>query len=116
MILAGLLVAVIALGVIYTGLSFTWSYSEGERAGQLRKFSNKGWVCKTWEGEVAQSISAGLAPEVWKFSVRDDRIVKDMNAALGHNVTLHYKEHRGIPTSCFGETTYFVDSVVSVQP
>lgn len=116
MYVVGTLVGAVILFVIYTGAVFSFSYSEGERGGQLRKFSKKGWICKTWEGEVAQSISTGLAPEIWYFTVRDERVVKAIQAGLNKNVVLHYKEHPGIPTSCFGDTRYFVDSVVSVAP
>ena len=112
--LAGV-VALVTLFVIYAGLSLSWAYSEGERAGNLRKFSRKGWLCKTWEGEVAQSISPGMAPEIWYFTVRDARVVPQIQAAVGRDVTLHCKEHRGVPTSCFGDTPYFVDSLEVVQ-
>lgn len=111
LLLAAGIVALIALFVLYTGLAFSWSYSEGERAGQLRKLSKRGWVCKTWEGEMAVALNPQMAPEIWDFTVREERIVKQMNNALGKNVTLHYEEHPGIPTSCFGDTRYFVDSV-----
>lgn len=109
--LIGSVLALIVLFVIYAGLTLSWSYSDGERAGNLRKFSRKGWLCKTWEGELAQSIAPGLAPEVWLFTVRDARVVPQISAALGKDVTLHYREHKGVPTSCFGDTPYFVDSI-----
>jgi hypothetical protein len=115
LILLGLLV-VPALGLtLYMGAIFAFSYSEGERAGILQKFSRKGWVCKTYEGELAMSIVPGVTPTIWEFSVRDDRVVPALNAAIGRRVVLHYKEHRGIPTNCFGHTAYFVDSV-SIVP
>jgi hypothetical protein len=101
-----------ALGLtLYMGAVFAFSYSEGERAGILQKFSRKGWVCKTYEGELAMSIVPGVTPTIWEFSVRDDRVIPELNAAIGKRVVLHYKEHRGIPTDCFGQTDYFVDSV-----
>ena len=109
-LIGGVLTLIVGF-VIYSGLSLSWAYSEGDRAGNLRKFSKKGWLCKTWEGEMAMSIQPGLSPEIWSFSVRDDRIVTQMNAALGKDVVLRYKEHVGVPTSCFGDTRYFVDSV-----
>lgn len=109
--LLGSILGLIVLFVIYSGLSLSWAYSEGERAGNLRKFSRKGWLCKTWEGEMAMSIQPGLSPEIWSFSVRDERITAQMNAALGKNVVLRYKEHVGVPSNCFGDTRYFVDSV-----
>lgn len=109
--LVGSVLALIVLFVIYAGLSLSWAYSDGERAGNLRKFSKKGWLCKTWEGELAQSIAPGLAPEVFLFTVRDARVAPQISAALGKDVTLHYREHKGVPTSCFGDTPYFVDSI-----
>ena len=101
---------------LYFGLALSWSYSEGERAGVLQKLSRKGWVCKTYEGELAMSVVPGVAPTIWDFSVRDDRVVPSLAAALGKRVVLHYSEHRGLLTSCFGHTAYFVDSVSGVTP
>jgi len=100
---------------IYIGLALAWSYSDGERAGILQKFSRKGWVCKTYEGELAMSIVPGVTPTIWEFSVRNRAVVPQLSAALGNRVALHYTEHRGIPTSCFGQTAYFVDSVSVIE-
>jgi hypothetical protein len=110
-----LLAVPLLLFTLYVGIAFTWSYSDGERAGILQKFSRKGWVCKTYEGELAMSIVPGVTPTIWDFSVRDERVLPSLNAALGKRVVLHYTEHRGIPTTCFGHTGYYVDSV-SVMP
>ena len=99
---------------LYLALVLGWSYSDGERAGILQKFSRKGWVCKTYEGELAMSVVPGVAPTIWEFSVRDDRVVPQLSAAIGRRVVLHYAEHRGVPTNCFGHTDYFVDSVAIV--
>jgi hypothetical protein len=99
---------------LYLGVVFRWSYSEGDRAGILQKFSRKGWVCKTYEGELAMSIVPGVTPTIWEFSVRDERVAPRLSGALGRRVVLHYSEHRGIPTTCFGSTQYFVDSVAIV--
>jgi hypothetical protein len=115
LILLGVLAIPLVLFTLYVGLAFRWSYSDGERAGVLQKFSRKGWVCKTYEGELAMSTVPGVAPTIWEFSVRDERAVPHLNAAIGKRVALHYTEHRGIPTTCFGHTAYFVDSV-SVAP
>ncbi len=109
------LAAVIAAFVLYTVVVLHWSYSKGERAGILQKFSEKGWVCKTWEGELAMSIVPGVTPTIWNFSVRDAAVAERMSAAIGRRVTLHYSEHRGVPTSCFAETPYFVDGVRIVE-
>ena len=107
LVLAALLVMV-AAG--WTFLTLSWAYSEGERAGVLQKFSKKGWICKTFEGEVAQYVVGGVAPQIWYFSVRDERAAVELFKAVGQNVQLHYTEHRGIPTSCFGDTPYFAQS------
>ncbi|MGA9028224.1 MAG: hypothetical protein WB440_19370 [Steroidobacteraceae bacterium] len=96
----------------WTWLSLEWSYSDGERAGVLQKYSHRGWLCKTGEGELAQYVVPGLAPVFWEFSVRDAAISEQLNKAVGHKVQVHYTEHRGVPSSCFGDTTYFADRVL----
>lgn len=96
---------------IYVGMALDWSYSEGDRAGVVQKFSKKGWLCKTWEGELAMSTVPGVAPTIWPFTVRDETVAKKISDAMGHRVVLQYAEHRGVPTTCFGETPYYVDSV-----
>ena len=109
------LLAPVLLFVIYTAVALTWTYSEGTRAGYLQKFSRKGWVCKTWEGELALTTVPGVAPTLWEFTVRSDAAARQLNVALGRRVLLFYREHKGIPSRCFGETNYFVDSVKIVQ-
>lgn len=111
LILSGILLAPFALFALYTWAALTWNYSEGERAGILQKFSQKGWLCKTYEGELAMTSSPGVMPIIWDFSVRDDRVAQQLREAIGSHVALHYTEHRGVPTDCFGDTPYFVDSV-----
>jgi hypothetical protein len=90
------------------------SYSSGERAGYVQKFSSKGWVCKTWEGELAMMNLPGTMPELFRFTVRDDAVAARINESLGRRVRLHYEQHPGIPTTCFGETDYFVTEVQPV--
>ena len=107
--LLGFVAALLALAVLYTMFMLWWSYSDGERAGVLQKFSQRGWVCKTYEGELALYVVAGVAPTIWNFSVRDSAVAAELGKHVGQNVRLHYREHRGLPTSCFGETDYFVD-------
>lgn len=113
--LGGLLVAVPAVFALYVWAVLSWSYSAGERAGILQKFSRKGWICKTYEGELAMFVIPGIAPTIWLFTVRGESTARDINAALGKRVVLHYEEHRGIPTTCFGDTSYFVKSVRVVE-
>jgi hypothetical protein len=113
-VVAVLLLIIAVLVVLVAGyLAFvlSWSFSDGDRAGVLQKFSRRGWMCKTWEGELAITTVPGVAPVIWSFSVRDDAAAAQLRDAVGQWVILHYREHRGIPTTCFGETSYFVDSV-----
>jgi hypothetical protein len=105
-----------ALIALYTLLMLWWSYSEGERAGVLQKFSKRGWICKTYEGELAMYVVGGVAPQIWDFSVRDEATAAALTKAVGRQVRLHYTEHPGLPTSCFGETDYFVEGVEIVGP
>jgi len=95
----------------YTWLSLTWSFSSGDRAGFVQKFSHKGWLCRTWEGELAMVPVPGALPEKFFFSVRSDAVAEQINRSLGKKVILHYEQHKGVPTSCFGETEYYVDQV-----
>ena len=106
-VLIVLLLGAALVGGIYIWAMLSWPYSEGERAGILQKFSSKGWICKTHEGELAISIVPGVTPVIWYFSVRDESVLPQLNAALGKRVVLHYREHRGLPTRCFGDTSYF---------
>jgi hypothetical protein len=109
------LVAVALLIAGYFWLVLTWSYSTGERAGWIQKVSKKGWVCKTWEGELAMISMPGATPEKFYFTVRDDAVAQRVNQVMGKRVTLHYEEKVGLPTSCFGETRYFVTRVTVVD-
>ncbi len=111
LLLTLLIVAIVALAG-YTWLALTWTYSSGERAGLLQKFSKKGWLCKTWEGELLLTSMPGAIPEKFVFSVRDDSIVDALNRSAGRKVILTYEQHKGVPTSCFGDTEYFVTSVM----
>ena len=104
------IVAIVLLLVAWTWFTLSWSYSEGERAGVLQKFSKKGWICKTYEGELAQYVVGGVAPQIWYFSTRDEEVAKELFGVVGQTIQLHYDEHRGIPTNCFAETPYFATS------
>ena len=101
--------------VLYVFVALQWSYSKGERAGFLQKVSNKGWVCKTWEGELSLVALPGTAPEKFLFTVRDESVAHKVNAAAGKRVTLHYEQHKGLPTSCFGDTDYFVVDLTEID-
>ena len=109
------LIAIVLLVAGYFLFVFNWSYSEGERAGWIQKFSNKGWLCKTWEGELAMVSMPGSMSEKFFFTVWDDATAAQINKVMGKRVSLHYEEKVGIPTSCFGETRYYVTKVTAVE-
>lgn len=108
------LLLLIVLVVLYTWLVLSWSYSQGERAGYVQKLSEKGWFCKTWEGELAMINVPGTLTEKFAFTVRDEAVVAKINSTLGKRVALVYEQHVGVPSSCFGETGYFVTDVREV--
>lgn len=115
-----LVVAVIAtvpvlLFALYTALTLRWTYSEGERAGYVQKFSRKGWLCKTWEGELAMVTLPGTMSEKFYFTVKNDSVAALVNQSLGKRVALVYDQHVGVPTTCFGETEYYVIGVRLVE-
>ena len=111
LIIAGVIIVPVALLALYTWFVISWTYSTGERAGYVQKFSKKGWVCKTWEGELAMVAIPGSMPEKFYFTVRNDSIAGLINNALGKRVALTYRQHVGVPTTCFGETEYYVGDV-----
>jgi hypothetical protein len=108
------LLLVLIIGGLWTWFSLSWAYSDGERAGILQKFSRKGWLCKTYEGELALYVVGGVAPQIWDFSTRDPKLAEELSKAVGQQVRLHYTEHRGVPTNCFAETPYFAESFTPV--
>jgi hypothetical protein len=114
--LAGTVVLGALLFGAYIAVVLNWSYSKGERAGFLQKLSLKGWICKTWEGELSLIALPGASPEKFFFTVRSAETAAQVNAAMGKRVTLIYEQHKGLPTSCFGETQYFVTGMKEVAP
>ena len=104
------LVSLIVIFSLYTWITLSWSYSTGERAGLLQKFSKRGWVCKTWEGEHLLTTLPGVVPEKFLFTVRDDQLASQLSAHAGQRLVLRYSQHKGVPSSCFGDTEYFVES------
>jgi hypothetical protein len=107
--------AVVALFAVYTWIVLTWNYSAGERAGYVQKLSKKGWICKTWEGELAMVSMPGTLSEKFLFSVRDDAVAEQINSSMGRRVSLQYEEHIGVPTTCFAESRYFITGVKIVE-
>jgi hypothetical protein len=110
-----LLIVVILLSALWVWVALSWAYSDGERAGVLQKFSRTGWICKTYEGELALYVVGGVAPQIWNFSTRDPAIAERLRRAVGKQIRIHYSEHRGIPTQCFADTPYFAESFTVVD-
>jgi len=109
------LVVLAALVAGYFAVVLSWSYSSGERAGWVQKFSHKGWLCKTWEGELALVSLPGSSVEKFYFTVRDDAVAAQVTREMGKRVSVHYEEKVGLPTSCFGETRHFVTGVIEAS-
>jgi len=111
LIIAAILLVPALLFALYTWAALNIAYSDGERAGYVQKLSRKGWLCKSWEGELAMATMPGTQPEIFRFSVRDDAVARKINQLLGQRVALTYEQHKGVPTDCFGETEYYVTDV-----
>jgi hypothetical protein len=112
-VLVLLIVTPIVVITLWTMIALRYSYSHGERAGYLQKMSQRGWLCKTWEGEIQLATMPGTAPEKFAFTTRSDSMASELNRLNGQRVVLVYDQHKGVPGSCFGETEYFV---VGVRP
>ena len=102
-----LIAAVVFICAAYLVVVLNWSYSKGERVGYIQKFSEKGWLCKTWEGELQMLPVPGALPEKFLFSVRDKALIGKINSSIGKKIALSYEQHKGVPTTCFGESEYF---------
>lgn len=110
-ILSAVLLLPLVVFVLWTVITLSYTYSSGERAGIMQKLSKRGWICKTWEGELLMSAVPGSAPEKFPFTVRSDSVAAEINKLSGRRVVLDYEQHRAVPTSCFGDTEYFVKGV-----
>ncbi|HKH90624.1 MAG TPA: hypothetical protein VKA54_02410 [Gemmatimonadaceae bacterium] len=99
----------------WTVIALSYTYSKGDRNGYIQKLSKKGWLCKTWEGELAIGNIPGAMQERFPFTVRSDSLAEAMNKTMGSRVSITYEEHRGVPGTCFGETNYFVTAVRVAQ-
>ncbi len=113
-ITSALILAVVVGCALWAWASLGYVYSSGERTGYVQKLSHKGWLCKTWEGELAMSPVVGAAPQMFDFTVRDDSLARALELVSGKQVTLNYAQHKGVPGSCFGETEYYIQSFRAV--
>src|ERR1700733_1495826 len=98
----------LALCAALTWSTLHWTSSDGQRVGTVQGLNHEGWLCKTWEGELPLLAPPGTAVEAFHFTVRDNELAAGLNALVGRPMVLHYQQHKGIPSSCFGETEYFV--------
>jgi hypothetical protein len=114
-ILSIVIVAPVAAVAIWTAASLSYSYSSGERAGYLQKVSKRGWLCKTWEGEIQLVAVPGSTPERFVFTTRSDSIAAELNKFNGQRVVVNYEQHKGVPSSCFGDTEYYVTGVRAIN-
>jgi hypothetical protein len=115
------IVAVLLLVLVGYYFYTQYTYSEGIRAGQLVKFSKKGFVFKTYEGELNlgginanQGNGAMVVNNMWDFSVVDEAVANDIMKYDGQKITVHYQEKvKALPWQ--GETRYFVDRVEPIK-
>jgi len=114
--LTGLVLIPAAVFGLWAAVALTYTYSSGTRTGYLQKLSKKGWVCKTWEGEMAMATAPGVSPQMFDFTIRNDSLAEALTSDMGRGrVAVRYEEHRGVPSKCFGETTYFVVGYEVIQ-
>ena len=115
-ILLSLILTPAAIIALWIWVTLGFVYSTGDRAGYLQKISKKGWLCKTWEGQLAMTPLPGATPQYFDFTVRNDSLAQLLESYAGKQVSLKYEEHRGVPSSCFGDTRYFVTAVHRISP
>jgi len=111
----GILLVPVVVFILYAWITLSWSFSKGERTGYIQKLSKSGWICKTWEGEMAMVTMPGAIPDKFLFSVRDEKVAERINKFAGKRVSLVYEQHKGVPTKCFGDTEYFIVDVKTVE-
>jgi hypothetical protein len=116
MVLLALVLIPAVIIALWVWVALGYTYASGERAGYVQKISKKGWLCKTWEGELAMANLPGTMPQIFTFTVRNDSIANVIEQNIGKQVSLTYQQHRGIPTTCFGETEYFITAAHRVAP
>lgn len=114
-ILYWMLFILVIILVVFIYFKYVFDYSKGYRAGLLQKFSEKGIVFKTYEGEmilssVQSNTNVAIASEKFLFSVSRDEVARQMEQIQGKNVVVHYREKKGV-LPWVGESRYIVDSV-----
>jgi hypothetical protein len=107
----GVLIVAAGILALWTMAALKFSYASGDRVGYVQKLSRRGWICRTWEGELAMNPVPGSAPQLFQFTIPDPTIAKNIDDLEGKHVSIHFEEKRGLPSSCFGETREFITSV-----
>ncbi len=115
MTLTTIIVAPVLVFTIWAGVALSFTYSSGDRVGYIQKLARKGWLCKTWEGELQLSNVPGSAPTIFAFTVRSDSVAEELRKNEGRQVSLHYDQHVGVPSSCFGDTQYFITGIRAIE-
>lgn len=116
MTITTLILGPIAVFSLWAMIALSYDFSTGDRVGWVQKLSRRGWLCKTWEGELQMSNVPGSAPILFEFTVPDDSVAAAIEQASGKKVALYYEQHIGVPTTCFGDTEYFVTRVRVLEP
>jgi hypothetical protein len=114
-VLKWLLFLIVIIGISFIYWKYFYTYSEGYRAGLLQKFSNKGAIFKTYEGEIIlSSVSSNrdvaIASEKFLFTVTNKSLVRQFDTLQGQPVIVHYKQ-KNAPLFWRGDSQYLVDSV-----
>lgn len=104
------IIALIVAIALYIWATLGYVYSTAQRTGYVQNLSKQGWLCKTWEGDLAVTPTPGSRADTLAFTIRNDSLAHALQAAAGKQVSLTYTQHKGVPTSCFGETEYYVES------
>jgi hypothetical protein len=107
---------ILALATLFTlAYAFVYfvPYSEGKRSGELIKFSNKGVMFQTWEGEISQGVSGA---QIFKFSVvqKNTKVIEDLQEFQGEYVNLDYIE-RYATFFWLGDTKYYITNVTKAK-
>ncbi len=112
-ILGVILATIVIMAVLWYTFLYYVDFSEGYRSGELIKFSHKGVMVKTWEGEISQGISGA---QIFAFSVRDsdEEVIEKLKEYQGHYVKLKYEEKFG-SFFFWGDTKYFITEVTKEQ-
>ena len=110
LLLLTLVMLPVAAFALWSAVTLNWTYSEGVRPGYVQKVSKKGYLCKTWEGVLYTDLK-GFRADSFLFTVRSDSIAQLLQSLSGRQVSLDYQQHVKVPSSCFGDSEYFVSGV-----